>query len=163
MMSGYIIGGIFMYREEYPRPQWVRKDWLNLNGSWQFDFDDNNEGINNNWYLNDYQLNNTIEVPYVYQTKLSGINDESCHDVVWYKRKVVIPNSWQGKRVIINFGAVDYRCFVYVNEKYIGYHEGGHTSFSFDITDALTWQEEVITLRVEDPSYDETIPRGKQT
>lgn len=64
---------------------------------------------------------------------------------------------------MIHFGAVDYRCYVYVNEKYIGCHEGGYTSFSFDITEALTWDKEIITLRVEDPSYDETIPRGKQT
>lgn len=60
--------------------------------------------------------------------------------------------------MILHFGAVDYRAWVYVNGHYIGMHEGGHTSFSFDITHALTGQEEQVTVHVEDPSTDETIP-----
>jgi len=152
-----------MYRKEYPRCQWVRKDWLNLNGTWQFAFDDKDEGLKNHYEKNDVVLNQTIEVPFAYQTELSGIHDESCHDLIWYKRHFEVPKEWKNKRIKLHFGAVDYRCQVYVNGQYVGCHEGGHINFTFDITDFLTWQEEVVTLRVEDPSYDETIPRGKQT
>lgn len=152
-----------MYRKEYPRPQFVREDWLNLNGTWQFDYDDCNQGLKEGWHKNGKTLNQAIEVPFAYQTKLSGIHDESCHDIIWYKKVFEVPKNWENKNVVLHFGAVDYRCKVYVNEIYIGEHEGGHTAFSFDITHALTRKEEVVTLRVEDPSYDETIPRGKQT
>ena len=152
-----------MYREEYPRPQWVRKDWLNLNGQWQFTFDDKDEGMQRHYERNEVQFEKKIEVPFAYQTPLSGIHETTCHDLIWYKRQFKVPVSWQGKRIFLHFGAVDYRCRLYVNGTYIGSHEGGHTNFSFDITDYLKWQDEVIALRVEDPSYDQTIPRGKQT
>lgn len=151
-----------MYRTQYPRPQMVRKEWLNLNGEWQFQFDDQNVGIKEKWEKDAIILNETIQVPFAFQTVLSGINDPSYHDVIWYKKKMEIPKEWQGQRVILHFGAVDYRCDLYVNEVYIGNHEGGHTAFAFDITQALKGGDEVITLRVEDPSKDETIPRGKQ-
>ena len=147
-----------MYRKEYPRAQWVRKDWLNLNGTWDFCFDDEN-----GYDLNNVCFDKKIEVPFAYQTPLSGIHDTSCHDVIWYKREFEVPCVWNGKNVILNFGAVDYRCDVYVNNCYVGSHEGGQTAFSFDITKYLNQEKETLVLRVEDPSYDEMIPRGKQT
>lgn len=152
-----------MERNEYPRPQWVRKEWMNLNGTWQFAFDDNNVGIEENWINNHFKLDKEIQVPFAYQCKCSGIHDVSCHDVIWYKKKFEVSKEWKNKCVKIHFGAVDYRCDVYINEQYIGSHEGGHTSFTFDITRYLNWKEETVTLRVYDPSYDETIPRGKQS
>lgn len=151
-----------MFRQEYPRPQLKRNDWINLNGTWKFEFDDENIGLYENWISNDKNFNLDINVPFAFQTKLSGINDTKFHDVVWYKKEIKIPDDWKCKRILLNFGAVDYRCSLYVNEKHIGDHEGGHISFSFDITNALTWDKEIVTLRVEDPSTDETIPRGKQ-
>ncbi|MGL5695280.1 MAG: glycoside hydrolase family 2 protein [Peptostreptococcaceae bacterium] len=151
-----------MFRGEYPRPQFERKEWLNLNGIWQFDFDDENRGLLNNWISNEKELKRRIQVPFAFQTELSGINETGFHDIVWYKKEIEIPKDWNNKKIILNFGAVDYRCSLYINEKYIGNHEGGHTSFSFEITEALNWDKEIITLRVEDPSTDETIPRGKQ-
>src|SRR5690625_4416412 len=63
---------------------------------------------------------------------------------------------------MLHFGAVDYRTWVYVNGAFVGFHEGGHVAFSFDVTDYLNWENEIIVVRVEDPSTDETIPRGKQ-
>ncbi|PZE20052.1 glycoside hydrolase family 2 protein [Paenibacillus xerothermodurans] len=149
-------------RTEYPRPQLVREDWQHLNGTWQFDFDDDDKGAFDKWFAPTRSLSSTIEVPFAYQTPLSGINDPSFHDIVWYKRKFSVDRHWQGKRVLLHFGAVDYRAFVYVNGKYVGMHEGGHTPFQFDITEELNWSEEEVTVRVEDPSTDETIPRGKQ-
>lgn len=152
-----------MLRKEYPRPQLVRKDWQNLNGTWQFNFDDQNEGTKQKWYKeNTKTFVKEINVPFAYQTQLSGIADPTFHDVVWYKREFSVPENWSGQRVILHFGAVDYHAWVYINEKYVGFHEGGNTSFSFDITDQLTEGTQTIVVKVEDPSTDETIPRGKQ-
>ncbi|MDM5326283.1 sugar-binding domain-containing protein [Neobacillus sp. CF12] len=151
------------YRLEYPRPQLVRKDWLNLNGVWTFTFDDENKGTEQKWFKqNSSVFNKEINVPFAFQTKISGIEDPTYHDVVWYKRDFEIPASWNDQRVILHFGAVDYRAWVYVNEKFVGFHEGGHTPFSFDITDCLNGGKETIVVKVEDPSRDESIPRGKQ-
>ncbi|PLR76867.1 glycoside hydrolase family 2 [Bacillus sp. V3-13] len=151
------------YRQEYPRPQLVRKNWQNLNGVWEFVFDDDNVGTEQKWFKQTSSaFNKKINVPFAYQTKLSGIDDPAFHDVVWYKREFQIPGDWHGQRVILHFGAVDYRAWVYVNEQFVGFHEGGHTSFSFDITDSLNGGNETVVVKVEDPSTDETIPRGKQ-
>ena len=150
-----------MNRCEYPRPQLVRKDWLNLNGQWDFEFDDENVGLKEKWY-HGQSFSRKIEVPFAYQTKLSGIDDPSFHDQVWYKREFSVPVEMKGKRIILYFGAVDYRAMVYVNGQLVGTHEGGHTSFSFDITDHLNGDVETLVVRAEDPSIDETIPRGKQ-
>lgn len=149
-------------RTEYPRPQLVREAWQHLNGTWEFDFDDDNRGVADKWFEGGYSFSREIQVPFAYQTPLSGIHDPSFHDVVWYKRSFRVDGAWRGRRVLLHFGAVDYRASVYVNGKYVGLHEGGNTPFSFDITGELTWQEEQVIVRVEDPSEDETIPRGKQ-
>lgn len=151
-----------VHRMEYPRPQFVREDWANLNGAWQFEFDDSNVGASQKWYTGDSFFTRKIEVPFAYQTKLSGIGDPSFHDVVWYRREFTVSEAWKGRRVLLHFGAVDYRAWVYVNGQFVGTHEGGNVPFHFDITDELTWEREQVTVRVEDPSTDETIPRGKQ-
>ena len=151
-----------MHRTEYPRPQLVRTDWLNLNGEWDFEFDDANVGTSEKWFLTTKDFSKKIQVPFAYQTKLSGIDDPTFHDNVWYKKEFTIPDNMKNKRIKLHFGAVDYRTWVYVNEQLVGFHEGGHTSFMFDITDALTSGTQTLTVRVNDPSIDETIPRGKQ-
>lgn len=151
-----------MYRAEYPRPQLVREDWLNLNGQWEFEFDDENVGTRDKWFLNTKEFSRKIEVPFAYQTKLSGINDPKFHDYVWYRKEFTLNEKMKDKRIKLHFGAVDYRSWIYINEQLIGFHEGGHTSFSFDITDAITEGIQTLTVRVNDPSEDETIPRGKQ-
>jgi beta-galactosidase/beta-glucuronidase len=149
-------------RNEYPRPQLLRKDWVNLNGEWDFSFDDEKKGTKEKWFSQFPEPAKKINVPFAYQTELSGINDQSFHDVVWYRREFEVPESWKEKRTILHFGAVDYRAWVYVNGNLAGFHEGGHVSFSFDITDYLTGGTESLVVRAEDPSTDETIPRGKQ-
>ncbi|GAB2545377.1 glycoside hydrolase family 2 protein [Gracilibacillus alcaliphilus] len=152
-----------MKRNEYPRPQFMREQWLNLNGEWEFDFDDRNQGETDKWYTKNHSLSRKINVPFAFQSELSGIGETGFHDIVWYKRDIQIPKEWQGKSIILHFGAVDFHTKVYVNEMFIGEHIGGNTSFSFDITNHLSWGEtEYLTVRVEDPSTDETIPRGKQ-
>ena len=154
-------------RNEYPRPQFRREQWLNLNGSWQFAFDNEKAGVAAHWERLGHELPLTIQVPFCPESKLSGIEDTSRHEYIWYKRRFTIPTDWQG-RIILNFGAVDYRSKVYVNGQLVGRHVGGHVSFSFDITEQLTddWAEggeQELTVFCSDPSYDEAIPRGKQT
>lgn len=152
-----------MIREEYPRPQHVRDEWLNLNGEWSFCFDDEDTGVDNKWYATDELFDRTIQVPYVYQSKLSGINDQENHEIVWYKRQVDVPESFIGKEVLLHFGAVDYISDVYVNGQKVGSHKGGHTSFSFSISPFIDSEKLIVTLRVFDPRKEESIPRGKQT
>lgn len=150
------------FREEYPRPQLKRNNWLNLNGEWDFEYDDQNIGLEENWFDRSRVFKRKINVPFAYQTELSGIDDPTFHDWVWYRREFEIPKLMNGKRMILHFGAVDYRARVYMNEKLVGSHEGGHTPFSFDITNYLQGETQSLVVRVEDPSTDETIPRGKQ-
>ena len=149
-----------MSRAEYPRPQFVRSEWINLNGKWQFEFDDKNEGWKEK-YANQEKLTREINVPFVYQSELSGINDRTIHEYIWYKKEIEL-NHPHDKETLLHFGAVDYYCKVYVNGQFVGEHEGGHTSFHFNISDKLVKGKQTITVFVHDPFDDETIPRGKQ-
>lgn len=150
-------------RQEYPRPQLKRSDWYNLNGEWDFEFDDQNIGLEGKWFEKKREFKQRINVPFAYQTKLSGINDSTSHDWVWYRRQFDIPDSMAGKQIIMHFGAVDYRAMVFINGNFAGTHEGGHTPFSFDITNYLKNGTQSVVVRAEDPSSEETIPRGKQS
>lgn len=134
-------------RNEYPRPDFVRSEWMNLNGPWSFTYGDKKA---------------QIEVPFVCQSELSGIGERIKEDQVVYERTFVVPEEWNGKHILLNFGAVDYQCRVFVNGSCVGEHIGGQTSFSFDITRYLNWEKEYIRVEVEDPLTDETIARGKQ-
>lgn len=152
-----------MYRKEYPRPQFVREEWMNLNGKWDFTFDDTEQGMLEKWYEeNNGNFGLEIEVPFAFQSELSGIDIKEFHDTVWYQRKFSISNEWKNKKIILHFGAVDYLAKVYLNGTYLGEHRGGHTPFSFDITPHIKGGEERLTVYVNDPSTDERIPRGKQ-
>lgn len=150
-----------MRRNEYPRPQFVRESWQNLNGEWQFAFDDDDLGKEERWFA-DKELDGKINVPFVYQSELSGINQRTPHDIVWYKRSFEIQPE-KNERVILHFGAVDYEADVYVNGQHVCHHIGGTTSFSIDITEQLReGTEQEVSVRAFDSHYDETIPRGKQ-
>lgn len=149
-----------MSRAEYPRPQFVRSEWINLNGKWQFEFDDKNEGWKEK-YANQEKLTREINVPFVYQSELSGINDRTIHEYIWYKKEIELDHP-HDKETLLHFGAVDYYCKVYVNGQFVGEHEGGHTSFHFNISDKLVKGKQTIAVFVHDPFDDETIPRGKQ-
>lgn len=149
-------------RAEHPRPDFMRADWRTLNGPWEFEFDDGNRGLAERWFRRDQPFSKRIVVPYAFQTRLSGIGDPAFHDVVWYRRALDVPAAWQGRRVLLNFGAVDYQATVWVNGEQAASHRGGHTPFGADITDWLKPSGNLVTVRVEDPSTDRTIPRGKQ-
>ncbi len=148
-------------RPEYPRPQFRRDEWINLNGEWQFAFDDEDVGIREGWHAGG-NFSRTILVPFPYQSRLSGIGERAFHDVVWYKRSFVLPASASGKRILLHFGAVDYRARVWVNGQFAVCHEGGHVPFRVDITSLLREGENELTVRVEDSSEALDQPRGKQ-
>ncbi len=101
-------------------------------------------------------------MPFAFETKLSGIGDPSFHGEVWYRRTFTVPSGWSGKRVLLHFGAVDYRAQVWVNGQSLGGHEGGNVPFRFDITPVMKAGANSVTVRVEDPPTDRYIPRGKQ-
>ena len=149
-------------RPEYPQPQFERSQWQTLNGKWEFEFDDANVGLQDGWASGSRKFSRAITVPYAFETKLSGIGDPSFHPWVWYRRPFNVPAEWKGRRVLLHFGAVDYRAQVWVNGSMAGDHEGGHTPFKFDITPHLKPGANTITVRAEDPPTDRYIPRGKQ-
>lgn len=142
---------------EYPRPQMVREDWMNLNGQWEFQAAKNGDALPTGQTLKE-----SIIVPFAAESKLSGI--ERQEKLMWYKRSFTLPKEWDGQRVKLNFGAVDYLATVYVNGTQVGSHKGGFTSFSFDITDQLKPGENELIVHVLDQtdSAGEQI-KGKQT
>src|SRR5712692_939771 len=149
-------------RAEHPQPQFIRDSWLNLNGEWQFEFDDKNAGLAENWGSSERPFSRKITVPFCFESPLSGIGDTSFHPWVWYRRTFTLPPEWKGKRVLLHFGAVDYRAQAWVNGKLAGSHEGGHVPFAFEIRPLLVSGENTVTVRAEDPPADRYIPRGKQ-
>lgn len=151
-------------RPDYPRPQLVRQEWLNLNGTWAFKIDDADVGLEQRWFDNGRleQFSGRILVPFSLESKQSGIHDRSFHPCVWYERRFQIPEDWTGRRIILHFGAVDYRATVWVNGVVVATHEGGHTPFHCDITRELSKGENILVVRAEDPPTDRYIPRGKQ-
>ncbi|MFW6266903.1 MAG: glycoside hydrolase family 2 protein [Halanaerobium sp.] len=148
-------------RPEHPKPQFERKDWQNLNGEWNFAFDDQNQGEKNKWYINK-KLPQKIIVPFTFETKASGIAERSEHNYVWYQRTFEV-SADQDKEVILNFAAVDYLTKVWINGNFVGSHRGGYDSFCFEISDFVDYeQENNIVIKVED-SRSKSQPRGKQT
>ena len=121
-------------REEYPRPQFRRDEWLCLNGEWQFEIDCGDSGLERG--LLDRDLARTITVPFCPESELSGIGNTDFMESVWYRRTVDIPESWDGQRVLLHFQAVDYDTTVWVNGTEIRRHRGGFTPFACDITPA---------------------------
>jgi len=149
------------YIPNYPRPQFVRKEWLDLNGEWNFSFDDGNTGEQEEWY-DRFPSGQAIIVPFTYETAASGIGIQEFHPNVWYEKTLMLPAENAGKRAVLHFQGVDYRAKCWVNGSYVGLHEGGYAAFSFDITPFVTFgAANRIVLKAED-SLDCTQPRGKQ-
>nr|WP_218097956.1 sugar-binding domain-containing protein [Paenibacillus allorhizosphaerae] len=150
-------------RTEYPRPQFARSDWAHLNGAWEFEYDDDRIGRQQKWHKGEKTFSRTIQVPFSFESKLSGIGEPDFHDTVWYRRSFAVPEGWADRRVILHFGAVDYKANVWVNGDHVVSHEGGHTPFFADITEALLpGGTNVVVVLAEDYSLDLSLPRGKQ-
>ena len=148
-------------RPEYPRPQMVREAWMNLNGRWQFEIDQGCSGEARRFYQRT-SLDDSIVVPFCPESKLSGVEHVDFMASVWYRRTFYIPEAWQGMRVLLHFGAVDYHAHVYVNGAKVGEHVGGYTGFSFDITEALAEGENALTVWAVDDLRSGRQPIGKQ-
>lgn len=143
---------------EYPRPQLERTDWVNLNGEWEYAIKPKGEVEPNSFDGN-------ILVPFAVESSLSGVQKEvGENNELWYKRSFTVPANWKNKDVVLNFGAVDWKADVFVNDILIGSHQGGFTPFSFNITPYLTGKSnQKLVVRVWDPSDRGYQPRGKQT
>lgn len=153
-------GIIILDKLHYPRPQFVRENWIDLNGEWKFSFDDDNLGEIDHKFMEDSFYNMNIIVPYSYHSKNSGIGLNEDHQVVWYKREIKL-NIKENKRYILNFGAVDYKCDIWVNNIHVISHLGGHTPFEVDITKYIE-KNTILTIRVEDRN-ECSQPIGKQS
>jgi beta-galactosidase/beta-glucuronidase len=147
----------------HPRPQLVRKQWTDLSGKWGFAHDDDDIGLTDGWQVSEKPFDRTITVPYPPESKLSGVKETGYHPVVWYRLEIKTPRPPNGERLLLHFGAVDYRAMVWVDGNLVATHEGGHTPFSCDITNALTDERKhSVVVRAEDQPTDATQPRGKQ-
>ena len=149
-------------RPEYPKPQFERENWLNLNGVWQFEIDNGRSGIDRGLAEADAKLSDQILVPFCPESKLSGIENTDFMYGVWYKRTVTLTEQQCAQRVVLHFGAVDYTANVFINGKKVGTHKGGYISFAMDITEFVTPGENVITVFAEDDTRCGNIPKGKQ-
>ena len=147
-------------RAEYPRPQLMRPAWRNLNGLWEFSFDDRGEGLREGWP--EQPLSGEIVVPFPYQSRLSGIGDTSVHETVWYARDFDVPDAWRAGDLMLHLGAVDYRSTVWINGHEVGHNRGGHVPFSFNIAPYLRDGRNRLVVQVED-RQDPYQPRGKQS
>ena len=142
------------YQKNYPRPQFVRKDWLDLNGKWAFGFGEETREAD----ALAGKLKREIIVPFSYETEMSGIGDTSMHETVWYAREI---QGKRGKRTILNFEGADYDTTVYINGAFVGTHRGAYARFSFDITEFLTKEQNLLVVRCDDLNLPAQV-RGKQ-
>ncbi|MGN6744484.1 MAG: sugar-binding domain-containing protein, partial [Amnibacterium sp.] len=152
----------------HPRPRLVRSAWKSLEGSWGFAHDDADEGRSAGWAAG-FPTDRTITVPFPPESEASGIADPAYHPVVWYRRTLTSADlaaagrTADAPRVLLHFGAVDYRATVWLDGALVGTHEGGHTPFSFDLTEHVrTGEEWTLVVRAEDDPLDVGQPRGKQ-
>jgi beta-galactosidase/beta-glucuronidase len=143
--------------QEYPRPQFERAQWKNLNGLWDYAILKTNE-------IKPKQYQGKILVPFSFESPLSGVGKNiDPEDKMWYRKNFELPKNWSGKDVVIHFEAVDYTCAVWVNDVLVGTHKGGFDRFSFNITPYLkTNGQQKIVLAVEDATNFSSQPRGKQ-
>ncbi len=148
-------------RPEYPRPQLVRQDWLNLNGTWEFELDPGVSGEQRDFHLG-APYSKKILVPFCPESELSGIGQKDFMLCVWYRRNFDLPEGWQAKRILIHFGAVDYEAKVWVNGKLVGTHRGGYAPFSFEITDLVRKKDNTVVVRAFDDTRSGLQPKGKQ-
>ena len=150
-----------MPRAEYPRPQFVRDEWVCLNGKWEFEIDQGDSGIHRG--IMDRKLISEIVVPFCPESPLSGINEQDFMHAVWYRRKIEIPQAWTDKRVLLHFQAVDYDTFVWIDNEFVGRHRGSSSTFHFDITRFITaGKTHDVLVRARDYTKKRNQTAGKQ-
>lgn len=147
-------------RPEHPRPQFVRETWLNLNGTWSFEIDQGDSGLERG--LLHRPLSEEILVPFAPESELSGIGNTDFLEAVWYRREITVPADWSGADLHLHFGAVDHDATVWVGGQEVARHRGGFTPFSADISAVASAGSTVeITVRARDSRHG-VQARGKQ-
>ena len=142
--------------KEYPRPQMVRPDWKSLNGLWEYSITGKGDPLPETF-------EGRILVPFAVESSLSGVGRElKADDALWYRTTFKVPGNWKGKRLMLNFEAVDWRADVFVNDILVGTHTGGYTHFSFDVTPYLNGGTNTLVVKVLDETDNDLQPRGKQ-
>ena len=150
-------------RPEYPRPQFERSDWINLNGVWTCLFDFGKSGKERG-FASSRGFDREILVPFCPESRLSGIGHKDFIEMMWYHRIVKVPEGWKGRRVMLNFGGVDYECEIFIDGLSAGRHWGGSASFSFDITRFVEpGVEHNLVIHVRDETRSGVQPGGKQS
>lgn len=154
-------------RNEYPRPRFVRDKWMNLNGEWDFAFDFGDSGkYRKFWLKENYPFDRKITVPFVPESKLSGIEYVDFFRTCWYRRAFRVESDWKIEegRVLLHVGAADFITKVWVNEQYVGRHIGGYTPFTFDVTEFITeGTDNELVICCNDVGFDPLQYTGKQT
>ena len=142
--------------QEYPRPQMIREKWINLNGLWEYAVTPVEEEPE--------RMDGNILVPFAVESALSGVGRVVTeNDALWYERNFEVPEDWAGQRIMLNFGAVDWKAEVFVDEQFAGSHTGGYAPFGLDITDLLSKKDRhVLRVKVTDRTDKWFQPRGKQ-
>lgn len=141
---------------EYPRPQMVRAEWINLNGLWKYAIRPKEGGMPEQW-------DGEILVPFAVESSLSGVMQTvGPEQVLWYHTAFEVPESWSDDQIVLHFGAVDWRAEVWINDIQLGQHEGGYDGFSFDLTPFLKEGKQELVVKVWDPTDHGPQPRGKQ-
>lgn len=149
-------------RAEYPRPQFEREAWQNLNGSWSYSFDFGQTGEEKQWQ-NKSRFDANITVPFCPESKLSGVQHTDFINAIWYQRALSVPADWQGKRILLHFGAADYETHVYIDGQQVGTHYGSGSSFTFDITPYVKGQQaHNLVVQVKDNLRSRLQTGGKQ-
>ncbi len=146
-------------RNELPNPAFAREAWRTLNGQWDFAFDPEDQFQGQG--VQKVNFNKTIQVPFCYESALSGINTDMTSKSVWYRRGFTVTEEELIGSVLLHFGAVDHVARVWLNGQYVGCHEGGFTPFYFEVSHYLTAGENTLVVKAED-SYARELPRGKQ-
>ena len=149
-------------RPEHPQPQFERSKWINLNGTWDFTMQTKVDSAENNWKTRPPTFDRKIIVPFVPESKLSGIGYTDYIQGVWYRRTFTIPADWQGQRVFINFGGVDFDSRIWINNQLVGRHIGGTGSFGFEITKTLQQANNEIVVYAYDNVMSDKQSLGKQ-
>jgi hypothetical protein len=154
-------------RPEHPRPDKYRDKWHNLNGVWEFAFDREDRGQRERWQDRPDLSGQKIVVPFPPESVLSGVHDEACMSLMrrplcWYARNFDLPDAIRGRRLLLHFGAVDYRAEVWLNGLRLGDHEGGYDPFDFDVTNLVKPTGNRLVVRVENDPVEKK-PRGKQS
>lgn len=149
-------------RPEYPRPQFERAEWVNLNGTWSYSFDFGRTGAQKGW-SKATSFDGKITVPFCPESSLSGVKHTDFINSIWYQRTLNIPAAWDGKQVMLNFGAVDYEAHVFIDGQLVRLHNGTGSSFSCDITKYVKpGHSHNLVVQVNDNLRDGKQPGGKQ-